>query len=399
MINKLRAILAGKQYKRYVYALAAAIAAVVILKTLMSGKPKPRAMPSKPVKSAEAFKKDVPVYIDSFGTLNALNSVDIRSQVEGQIKEVYFKEGDEVRQGDLLFAIDDSQYRAALEKSEAALEDDMVKLKMNKDTLKRNESLVEKNLISRQDFEQYQTNVSSAEANIELDKANIDLARIQLGYCAIRSPIDGVAGKRRVDPGNIVTANTGPVLVNIKTISELHVDFTVTERDLPTIRSAMDKKALDVRILVPGDENNVHTGQLKFMDNTVDNTTGTISLRGAVRNDDKQLWPGQFVKVRLILGVEQGAVLVPYQAVQLGQNGNYVFVITADKKADLKLVTTGARDEGDIVIKTGVNTGDEVVTSGQLGLSPGMPVQVIPDAGSQNAAEGPGTPTAKNGTQ
>ncbi|MFC1570908.1 efflux RND transporter periplasmic adaptor subunit, partial [Candidatus Omnitrophota bacterium] len=210
-------------------------------------------------------------------------------------------------------------------------------------------------------------------SQVELDKADIESAKINLNYCKITSPIDGLTGKRQVDIGNIISANTGPVLVNVKKINELYLDFTLPERDLTEVRKAMKNGTLDVKIKVPGDETDTFDGKLQFVDNTVDNDTGTFALRATVNNDSRSLWPGQFVTVRLILGTEKDAVLVPYSAAQIGKQGYYLFVMKG-RKADLRELTVGSKQEDDIVIEKGVKIGERVVTVGQLGLSPGMPL-------------------------
>lgn len=347
-------------------------------------KPVKAMIPPRSVETALAEKKDVIIFIESFGNLNSPNNVDIKSQVTGQIKEVHFKEGDLVNAGDMLFTIDPSQYKAQLERAEAALIQDLAKLKLNKDTVERNRKLLEKELISQQDFDKLQTDVTSAEAAVKTDNANIDLAKISLNYCYITSPIDGVTGKRQVDPGNIIAANTGPTLVNVKTIDPLYIDFTIPERDLVTVRKAMSEGKLKVVITLEKGtgtaqddshkEESSYDGELHFLDNAVDNTTGTVLLRATAPNHEKKLWPGQFVTVRLQLAVKKDAVVIPYEAVQIGQQGNYVFVVTPDKKADLRNVTVGNKEDDHIIIEDGIKAGETVVTVGQMGLRPGTPI-------------------------
>jgi multidrug efflux system membrane fusion protein len=275
----------------------------------------------------------------------------------------------------MLFTIDPAPYKADLDKAEAALAQDTADLKLAKDTLARNQKLFDKELISQQDLDQYQTDVASLEAKTKLDNANIELARINLGYCFIHSPIDGLTSKRLVDPGNVVTANDGPTLVNIKTIDPLYMDFTVPEIELDRIRKAMKEGTLKVELAVTGSDDYSYSGELHFLDNTVDNSTGTVLLRAIFPNEEKALWAGQFVRVRLILYIQKDAVLVPYEAVQLGREGSYLFAVTPDNKADLRTVTTGNRENDHIIIEKGaVKVGEKVVTAGHLGLSPGVTV-------------------------
>jgi len=349
------------------------IAIILFAKGLFKKKPQ-KNIPPRPVEIAEAVVRDVPVYIDSFGNLTPPNDVDIKSQVTGAVKEVNFTEGAEVRTGDLLFTIDPAQFEAQLKKAQAALLADTASLSLKKNTLERNRALFDKKLISQQEFDKYQTDFAAAEAAVKLDAAEVELAKISLEYCYIRSPVDGLAGKRQVDLGNIVSAYSGPTLVNVKTMDTLYVDFTVAENYLDGIRKAMAAGKLKVEAIVGDDESRKYPGELELLDNSVDNTTGTILLRALVANKDKALWSGQFVRVRLILSVKKDAVLVPYDAVQLGQKGSYLFVVTEDNKADLRLVKSGSRQQENIVIEDGVKPGEKVVTAGQLGLSPGASV-------------------------
>ncbi len=338
------------------------------------GRPRTQESRPRPVETAVAIEKDMPVYIESFGNLKTPYDVDIKSQVTGQIQEVHFKEGQETKKSDLLFIIDPSIYKAQVDKAQAALAQDLADLKLKEDTLRRNKKLLEKQLISLQDFDKYQTDVASARAKAKLDKAALELAIINLDYCFIRSPIDGLTGKRQVDPGNIVSANTGPVLVNIKAIDSFYIDFTIPEMELGRLRKAMGEGKLKVGILLEGAPDKPYSGELQFLDNAVDNTTGTVALRAIISNKDRSLWAGQFVRVRLILSIDKNAVIVPYQAVQLGQKGNYLFAVTPDNKADLRIVNVGSREKDYIVIEDGIKAGDRVVTAGQMGLSPGASI-------------------------
>jgi len=367
---------------RMVIVICIVLAGFFFLKGLFRKKPQ-KEMPPRPVETAVAFSQDAPAYLDSFGNLYSLNDVNIKSQVAGQIKEINFVEGTEVKTGDLLFTIDPAPFKAELDKSRAALRQNMADLKLKKLTFERNKVLLEKQLISQQDFDKYSADLAVAEAQVRLDAANVELAKINLDYCYIRSPVDGLAGKRQVDLGNILVANDGPTLVNIKTISELYIDFTITETDLFKVREAMREGKLKVEIYSDDDSQKTYSGTLSMLDNVVDNNTGTFLLRAIVPNKNRELWAGQFVKVRLILGIEKNAVLVPYDAIQLGQNGAYLFVVTADNKADLRLVKTGNRQQNNIVVEQGVKSGEKVVTSGQMGLSPGASVIDITQLASE----------------
>ncbi|MBL7073121.1 MAG: efflux RND transporter periplasmic adaptor subunit [Candidatus Omnitrophica bacterium] len=339
---------------------------------------KPKILP-KNVEIGTVIKKDVPIYIDSFGTLASPKNVDVRSQVTGKILKVCFEEGQMVSAGDRLFIIDPSEYVARLNKAEATLSEDLAELKLKSDILIRNRGLVKRDLISQQEFERYETDVAVTAAKIELDKAEIALAKIYLGYCYILSPINGLTGKRQVDPGNIVEANTGPVLVNVKEVDKLYMDFTIPERNLPRVRKAMAEETLKVVLSVTGDESEHFEGKLEFIENSVNDLTGTVFLRANVENKELELWAGQFSKVQLILGTIKNAVLAPYSAVQLGQKGAYVFTVSARHRAELKVITIGQQEDDYIVIEKGLKAGEKVVTAGQLGLRPGVSVKIEPN--------------------
>jgi len=340
-----------------------------VMKMLM-----PKVHMTRPVETAVAVQKDVPVSVAAFGNLTPPEDVNIKSQVSGQITEIHFTDGQDLVSGDLLFLIDPSSYKAELEKAQAQVAQDLADLNLKKSTLERNSKLVQDKLLSQQDFDKYTTDVTQAEAKIKLDTASVDMAKITLDYCYIRSPVSGRAGKRMVDAGNIIEANTGPTLVNIKTVDTMYLDFTIPETDLPLTRAAMANNTLKVEFTVQGDAKNVYSGTLKFLDNSVDNKTGTIMLRAVVDNKERKLWPGQFANIRLILGEEKGAVIVPYDAVQIGPDGPYLYAVRPDNTAELRQVKSGSRIGSEIVIESGVKSGERVVTSGQMGICEGMPV-------------------------
>jgi len=373
---------------------------IVLLIAGCSKKQEAQEIPPRPVKVATAFKRDVPVYIDTFGTLATPNNVDIIAQVTGKIKEVHFAEGDDVKKGAPLFTIDPKEYEADLEKSQAALAADQVDLKLKNETFERNKKLIEKKLISQQDFDTYKTDAAAAQAQVALDQAAVALAQINLDYCLITSPIDGVTGKRLVDPGNIVTANSGNPLVNIKSVDPLYLDFPIPERKLPEVKQAMASSTLKVEISPAGDSNGPYSGELQMIDNTIDEMTGTISLRATIPNPERNLWPGQFANVKLIVSTAKDAILVPGTAVQLGQKGMYAYVITDDNKADLRDEITVGQSEGDnIIIEKGIKAGEKVVTYGQMGLSPDAKVQINTGDEKKKGSESTGDAKAPSETK
>ncbi|MFA7677798.1 MAG: efflux RND transporter periplasmic adaptor subunit [Candidatus Omnitrophota bacterium] len=375
--NKVSAKINGKKggagLKKKIFVLIGAAIIIFGIKSCLH-KPKPVQTPPRPVDISKSIQKDIPILLESFGNLNPLNDVDIKSQVTGKVKEFNFEEGKEVSRGDLLFVIEPDEYEANLKKAQASLAQNTADLEFKKDTLQRNEILIKKDLISKQEFERYQTDVKTAQAQVHLDKATVELESINLGYCYIRAPVAGITGKRLVDPGNIISANTGPTLVNIKTLDPLYIDFTVPEKEISRLREAMAKQALKVEIKPEGDPNNTFEGKLQLISNSVDNLTGTLSLRATVDNAERKLWPGQFVKIRLILGTKKDAVLVPETAIRLGQKGYYLFAVGSDNKADLRQLTVGEEIDGYMEVEKGVKSGETVITSGQLGLKSGTPI-------------------------
>jgi membrane fusion protein, multidrug efflux system len=369
---------------------AAAALGLILALVFYSGcakkKPAPPT-PPRPVQVARAFTSDVPVYLENFGNLASPHSVDIVSQVAGKIVAVHFSEGDEVKEGDPLFSIDPREYQAALDRARAALAGAEADLKLKQQTLERNRPLLAKKLISQQEFDTLQTEVEAAAAQVKLDRAAVEQAEIDLGYCSITAPVEGVTGKRLVDPGNVVVANTGAVLVNIKSVDPLYLDFSLPENDLPQVRKWMGKGGLAVQVSPTGDPGGPYPGELELIDNTVDSATAAFALRASIPNPDRQLWPGQYATVQLVLYTEKAAVLVPVPAVQLGQKGMYLFVIKDDLTADLRDdIEVGLQEGGNLVVTKGVKAGERVVTSGQLGLSPGAKVQILDGDGKPAAS-------------
>jgi membrane fusion protein, multidrug efflux system len=353
---------------------------VLVLFSMVKGcifKPRQAPRPPRPVQTALVVTKNVPIYIESFGTLSSIQDVNIQAQITGKIKDVHFADGDNVSIGDPLYTIDPSEYKARVEKAQASLAQSIAELKLKADTLERNKRLVERDLISKQDFEALQTDLVSAQATVDLNRAELDLANINLSYCYITSPLDGVASKGELDPGNIVVADSGPVLVNIKAINPLNVDFTLSERELSRVRDAMSRGSLKVEIKPEGDKD-PYEGRLIFIDNAVDNMTGTIFMRASVDNSERMLWSGQFVTVRLILSTQEDAVLAPSAAVKIGQKGHYLFIFTDENKADLRNIKIGLKQGDYVIVEDGVKSNEKAIISGILGLYPGAVVAEAP---------------------
>lgn len=344
-------------------------------KTAPGGQP-----PAVPVTAAQAVRKDVPVQLRTIGTVEAYSSVSIKTMVNGQIVKVGFREGEEVRKGDLIFVIDPRPYEAALKTAEANLaRNEALKENAEKD-LKRYASLIEKDLVPRQQFDQATSGAAALAAAVNADRSIVENARVQLGYCFIHSPIDGRTGNLFIKEGNVVKANDA-ALVTINQIVPINVSFAVPEHHLTDIRKYRDAGSLRVEATIRGQENNPARGTLTFIGNAVDNPTGTIQLKGTFSNADRRLWPGQFVTVELTLATKKDAVLVPSQAVQTGQRGQFVFVVKQDQTVESRPVITGETVRGETIIDKGLQADEHVVTDGQLRLFPGARVEIKAENG------------------
>lgn len=357
-----------------------------------------------PVTVAKATQKNVPVEIQVIGNVEAYNTISVKAQVTGQLTQVHFKEGDYVKKGDLLFNIDPRPLQAALDQAKANLDRDKATLGQSDANLARDEAqaryaqaqstrytqLFQNGIISKDQSEQLRANaeataqavaadratINSTKAAIESSEAAVENAVVQLGYCEIFSPIDGRTGNLTVKQGNVVSANTVE-LMTINEIEPIYVTFSVPESQLPAIKRYMALATLPVRARPQDDDTGPEeNGGLTFIDNSVDVTTGTIKLKGTFPNTSHKLWPGQFVRVTLRLTTQQNAIVVPNEAVQTGQNGAFIYVVKQDRTVESRPVTTGARVDQDMVVETGLEPGETVVTEGQLRLAPGSRVVV-----------------------
>ena len=353
-----------------------------------------------PVTVATAIHKDVPVEVQVIGNVEAYSTITVKAQIGGELNSVHFREGDFVKKGDVLFEIDrrpleaslnqavanTARDRAALGQAEANLAKDQAQAKYSETQAKRYAELAQSGVISRDQSEQLRANadavaqavvadqaaIESAKAAIGAGQAAVEQVRVQLGYTTIRSPINGRTGNLTVKQGNVVTANNMD-LMTINQIEPIYVTFAVPEAQLNAIKNYMGQQTLSVRAKPQDDDSTEEVGTLTFIDNTVDATTGTIKLKGTFSNSDHKLWPGQFVRVTLRLTTQRDAVVVPNEAVQAGQNGQFIYVVKPDRTVDARPVTTGQRVDQDLVIQSGIQAGDVVVTEGQLRLAPNNP--------------------------
>jgi membrane fusion protein, multidrug efflux system len=328
-----------------------------------------------PVTVAKAELKTVPIDLTAIGTAEAYSTVSLKSQVNAELEQVHFKQGDFVKKGELLFTLDARPFEAALAQAQASLARDKAQLQLDNLEAARYQKLYEAGVAPKEQFDQQQANEAAQAALVRADEAAVDQAKLQLQYCYMYSPVDGRTGALQVYPGNLVKQNDVPVLVVINQISPIFVDFSIPEQYLSVVKKYMAQGRLRVEATPYGDTK-PEAGYLTFVDNTVDNTTGTIKLKGTFANPDHRIWPGQFSTVSLRLSEEENAIVVPSQAVQSGQSGDFVYVVTPDMSAESRPVKIARTIGGDSVISQGLKPGETVVTDGQLRLIPGIKVQV-----------------------
>ena len=337
-----------------------------------------QAMPpdySAPVTIAKATLATVPIQVYAIGNVEAYSTISVKAQVAARIEKAYFTEGQDVRRGDLLFTLDRRPYDTALQQAEANLAKDQAQLENAKAEAERYTTLFQEGIVSKEQYDSMRTNADGIAASVRADRAAIDKAKIDLSYCTIEAPIDGRTGALLVHPGNLVKDNDATLVV-LNQIHPIYVTFSVPEQHLADIKRYRAEGPLKVEAIIPNQEQNPAQGVLTFIDNAVDSTTGTIKLKGTFENPDNRLWPGQFVNVALTLRTQPNAVVVPSQAVQTGQAGQYVFVVKPDMRAEYRPVVVASSAGGETVIQKGLEAGETLVTDGQLRIVPGMKVAV-----------------------
>jgi len=328
-----------------------------------------------PVAIAAAVQKDVPVEIRVIGNVVPVSTVQVRALVGGQLDRVWFKEGDEVQRGQRLFTIDPRPYEAALAQAKANLARDEANLKNAEAEQKRYADLVKKDYVTHEDFDRINAGAESARAVTAADRAAVQNAELQLAYCDIRSPLDGRTGQLVVHQGNLVKANDTTPLVVINQVQPVNVQFAIPERQLADLR-ARGFDNVPVRATPQGATAHPENGKLAFVDNTVDATTGTINLKASFPNTDRALWPGQYVNVAVTLATLPGATVIPAQAVQNGQRGQYVYVVNSDNSVAMRPINVVQQVDQSVVVDKGVQPGENVVTDGQLRLTPKSHVEI-----------------------
>jgi multidrug efflux system membrane fusion protein len=354
--------------------------------------PKPgsnRAQPSVPVLAAAARAENFPIIVRGVGTVEAFNTVTVKSRVDGNIVKIGFDEGQYVRKGDLLVQIDPRPYQAQLEQAEANKAKDQANLENAQRDLARYAALVKGNLaVTQQQYQTQQATVAQLQATVEADQAQIDAAKLNLAYCSITSPIDGITGLRLLDIGNLVQASAATPLVVVTQIKPIYVKFTIPERDLDRVREAMAHHPLTVLAFDGEDNRQLSRGTLKVVNNTVDQNTGTVTLKAEFPNQDAALWPGEFVNAHLVLDIVNNGVTVPVSAVLMGPTGPFAYRIRTDATVEPAAVTVTQVESGTALIGKGLKPGDTVVISGQTDLAPGVKVTVKAGSpGEMNARE------------
>ena len=353
-------------------------------------------MPPPPlVTVTTATAEDVPRYLDEIGKNAAFESVTVTPQVGGRIVERSFQDGENLNKGQLLFVIDPRPYRAQVDLAQANLAQARAALDLAKIQFARDQEIIGTRAISKQDYDTKKNTVDVDQAQVQAAEAALETAKLNLEYCYVYSPIDGRAGARLVDVGNVVQANTTSLL-SIERLDPIYANFTITERDLPEVQKEMRRGNLKALVRLPFDpENGARAGKVEFLDNAVQNGTGTVNLRATLANPDHHFWPGQFVNVKLVLATQKAAVLIPNQATQISQQGPFVFVIAANDTAELRQVTLGQRQGDDVVVTSGVAPNERVVVTGQMLVRPGGKVRVKPagpaaPASNANSGSNPG---------
>ncbi len=332
-----------------------------------------------PVSAALVVTKTMPVRLMAIGNIEPFTSVAIKARVDGQLLSVKFKEGDEVRQGSVMFEIDPRPFAASLKQAQANLLKDRALLDRASEQEKRYKDLLTKNFISPDAYAQVQTNTATAAATVSADEAAIENAKLSLEYCTIRSPVTGYAGRIQIQQGNLVKANDSNPLVTVNQVVPIYASFSVPEQNVSAVRNYQAEGILKVQAAFTNAAHAPVAGKLSFIDNAADMTTATIKLKAEFPNTDKALWPGQFVNVVLTLYEQQDAIVAPSAAVQSGPAGQYVYVVKPDQTVEMRVIKIARAEGDDSVVASGLQPGEQVVVVGQLRLAPGTKVNVGKD--------------------
>ena len=374
------------------YAILAGLAVVVAAGALVAyfsadsrakEKPAAKGPAGVPVSVVAAVQQSAPVRLQAIGNVEPYASVAVKSRVDGQILEVQFREGQEVKKGQILFRIDPRPFEAAARQAAAQALRDAASRDQAASQERRYQELLEKNFVSKDAYAQYRTNAQTAQATAKATEAALENAKLNLEFTVIRSPIDGYVGRALLQAGNMVKANDTISLVVINQVKPVYVSFAIPEQQLAAVRDLMAKAPLTVDVAAPGNDKPIAAGRIAFLDNAVDQTTGTIKVRAIFDNNDAALWPGQFYTVRVKLYDQQDAIIVPTRALQTGPDGQFVYVVKSDMTAELRKVVA-ARSDGDLTVlaEGALAKGERVVVRGALRLAPGVKVNIVDAAAS-----------------
>jgi multidrug efflux system membrane fusion protein len=337
----------------------------------------PSGPPAVPVIVVHVEQKNVPYQIHAIGSAEAYSTVSVKARIDGRLDEVHFKEGEEVKQGQLLFTIDPRPFQAVLEQAQAQLARDRAQMTQANTDERRYDYLLKQGVGSREQYDQAHATAAASRATVAADQAMVESARLNLSYTSIYAPITGRTGDLKLHAGNLIKANDASgIMVIINQVRPIYVDFSLPEKDLGEVRRFMTEHQLQVTATAPSQEQDSVHGVLSFVDNTVDASTGMIALKGLFPNEDERLWPGEFVNVWLTLGEHPDALVVPAQAIQTGQMGPYVYVVDGAMSAETRPVVPGDTINGEVIIQRGLSRGETVVTDGQLLLKPGAKVRI-----------------------
>lgn len=332
-----------------------------------------------PIRVATAAIKTTPVEFDTIGNVQTIASVAVKSRIDAVIDQVLVKDGQFVKAGDVLFKLDSRAAQAQVDQASATLARDQVQLANAERNLDRDKQLLTKDYVSHQQYDNDSATAAGLQATVKADQALLENAKVQLSYYTIVAPLDGRVGLIAIKQGNSIKSNDVP-LATLNQIQPIYVSFALAQSNLPELRSAMAQGPVAVQVTPQGDNGGPVTGKVAFFENSIDATSGTITVRASFDNAEQRLWPGQFVKVAVLVRTDANSLVVPPAAVQIGQNGSYVFVVKDDNTVETRPVTVDRTVSGMAVIGKGLKAGEKVVTDGQLRLSDGTHVQIVPDA-------------------
>lgn len=363
---------------------------VLLCFSVSCGKKAPPPKRSYPVTIGKTVQKSVPLFIEALGHVEPIITVQVRSRIEGELMDVYFTEGQEVKKDDLLFTIDPRPYEASLKNAQAALERVTAELILSEEKVKRYAQLTRDEYYSQIDYESLQSSYAANLAAVKQAEANVDTAALNLEYCWIYAPIDGLTGILQIDKGNLVSADGPQQLITVNQMSPIYVTFSIPEMQLYKVRKANAKGALKTLAAFESFATESFEGKLQMFDNTVDTQTGMINLRAAYENGDRALWPGQFVRIRLITGEAKDAVLIPYSAIQQTQSGPIVYAVKADNTVEIRQIALGQREDDNVIVLKGLKANESIVIEGQLNLFEGASVYVPSSTQAPAPAKGKG---------